>query len=178
MTDNGFTPIASSEIEAILSDDLQRELPEYIRSALLKVILEWAKLDMATAFFVSLVAGLTPDEGADRFGRKEIADKLNKAANKLRDDGNISTSHEVQKIADEYKDMAFIRRRIAHSKCAGVRKSMPDRIIFMPFEREGPPKNLAVEVIDVSRLNEAAAWAKRAHDYFLAHVDQAGFFEV
>jgi len=164
------------EATAVLEGDIQRGLPPDIREVLLDVILAWANLDMATAFFVASLFGLSPDEGADKFGRKEIADKLRRASKALRESGNTNAAVKVGEIAEAYPDKALMRRRIAHSRCAGVRKSAPDRVIFLPFEREGPPGHLAVEIIHISKFAEAAAWADEAHTYFMQHADSAGFF--
>jgi hypothetical protein len=133
---------------------------------------------MATAFFVALASGLNPDDGADKFGRKEIADKLKRAAKALEVRGKEKVAARVRKIADAYADKAFFRRRIAHSKCAGVRKSIPSRVVFLPFEREGPPGNLAVEVFHISKFVDAAKWAKKVHDYLMEQVDAGDFFQV
>lgn len=154
------------ELQAILSGDIEPTLPPNVREGLLNVILAWANLDMATAFFVASVKGLNPDEGAEKFGRSEIADKLKKAANALEEQDNYPLAARVRKIADAYPQKALFRRRIAHTKCAGVIRSKPDRIIFLPFEREGPPGHLAIEVYDLEVMIEVAEWAKDAHDFF------------
>lgn len=167
-----------SEAEAIVAGDLERNLPNDVREVLLDVILAWASLDMATAFFVASVCELTPDEGADKFGRKEIADKLKRASKALQTRGKEDLASKVREVAHIYPDKALLRRRIAHSRCAGVRKSLPNRIIFLPFEREGPRGNLAVEIIDISKFADAAKWAIEVHDYFMQHVDDAAFFET
>lgn len=171
-----FAPL--SEADAIVAGDLERNLPDDVRKVLLDVILAWASLDMATGFFVASVCGLTPDEGADKFGRKEISDKLKRASKTLQNRGKEELASKVCEIADVYPDKALLRRRIAHSRCAGVRKSLPHRIIFLPFEREGPPGNLAVEIIDISKFADAARWAIDVHDYLMQHVDGAAFFEA
>lgn len=164
------------EAEAILAGDLERKLPHAVREVLLDVILAWANLEMATGFFVAQVLGLTPDEGADKFGRKEIADKLKRASKALKDLGKVEVAAKVLEIANDYPEKALLRRRIAHSKCAGVRKSIPSRVVFLPFEREGPPGNLAVEIIHLSKFAEAAKWAEQVHEYLMQHVDGANFF--
>ena len=162
----------SADIEA----DIERKLPHEVREVLLDVILAWANLEMVTGFFVALTSGLNPDEGADKFGRKEIADKLRRASMVLREQGKEDVASMVCRIADEYPDNALLRRRIAHSKCVGVRKSNPSFVIFLPFEREGPPRNLAVEFIPLSKFDDAVKWANQAHDYLMQHVNDANYF--
>ena len=166
------------EAEAIITGDLERILPHNVREVLLDVILAWARLDMATAFFVASVSGLNPDEGADKYGRKEIAEKLKRACSALKVRGEDGHASKVREIAEAYPEKALVRRRIAHSRCAGVRKSMPSRVVFLPFEREGPPGNLAVEVIDISKFADAAEWANEVHEYFMQHVDDSDFFQA
>lgn len=177
MTDSPIEYLPHPEAEAIIAGDLERELPRDVREVLLDVVLAWANLDMATALFLSSVSGLNPDEGADKFGRKEIADKLKRAAKALEESGDGTLAKEVREIATAYPDKALYRRRIAHTKCAGVRSSEPSLLVFMPFEREGPARHLAIEVFDLSLFADAAAWARGVHDRFMKHVDRAGFFE-
>jgi hypothetical protein len=165
------------DVSADIEADTERKLPHEVREVLLDVILAWANLDMVTGFFVALTSGLNPDEGADRFGRKEIADKLKRASKALRENGKEEVASMVCQIADEYPDKSLLRRRIAHSKCVGVRKSNPSCLIFLPFEREGPPGNLAVELIPLSKFDGAVKWAKQAHDYLMQHVVDADYFE-
>lgn len=165
------------EAEAIITGDLERSLPSEAREVLLDVILAWANLDLATAFFVASVSGLNPDAGADRFGRKEIAEKLKRAVKALDERGEADVAARVREIADAYPDKSLLRRRIAHSKCAGVRKSLPSRFVFLPYEREGPAGHLAIEIIDMSQFIDAANWATEVHDYFIAYTDSAEFFD-
>jgi len=131
---------------------------------------------MVTGFFVAQVLGLDPDEGADKFGRKEIAEKLKRASKALNERGAARAASKILEIADDYPQKSLLRRRIAHSKCAGVRKSIPSLVIFLPFEREGPPGHLAVEIIHISKFSEAAKWAEDVHDYLMQQVDEANFF--
>ncbi|MBU0555637.1 MAG: hypothetical protein KKD64_13240 [Alphaproteobacteria bacterium] len=167
---------AIPDAEAIAEGDLERELPFAVREVLLDVILTWANLEMVTGFFVAQVLELNPDEGADKFGRKEIADKLKRASKALQEAGNLELAKQITEIANAYPEKALLRRRIAHSKCAGVRKSLPDRVVFLPYEREGPPEHLALEVIHISKFNDAVEWARDVHDHLLKYVDNAGFF--
>ncbi|WP_206663453.1 hypothetical protein [Aurantiacibacter suaedae] len=165
-----------NEVAAVAAGDLEAQLPSDVREVLLDVILMWANLDMVTAFFLSSVSGLNPDDGAKRFGRKEIADKLKKAAKRLRSNGATDLASRIEEMADSYPNHAFYRKRIAHSRCAGVRKSDPTRLIFLPFEQEGPPGHLAMEIIDLSLFMRAADWARSEHEFLLDYVDRAGFF--
>lgn len=176
MTSNQFEIL--QEPDAVIADDLERSLPNEIREALLNVILAWANLDMATAFFVASVSGLNPDAGAERFGRKEIAEKLKRAVKVLEERDEVEVAKKVQEIANAYPTKALFRRRIAHSKCAGVQKSIPSRIVFLPFEREGPAGNLAIEIIHVSTFVEATKWAIEVHDYLMEYIDYADFFKT
>ncbi|OYW45063.1 MAG: hypothetical protein B7Z36_05465 [Novosphingobium sp. 12-63-9] len=171
-----FESFSEAEAQAIVAGDIERQLPHSVREVLLDVILAWANLEMATGFFVASVLGINPDEGAERFGRKEIADKLKRAANALRNSGKFEVASKISEISRVYPEMTLFRRRIAHSKCAGVRKSVPSRVVFLPFEREGEPGNLAVEVIEISKFSEAVSWANDVHKYLMQHVDGSDFF--
>jgi hypothetical protein len=165
------------EAEAILAGDIEPNLPNRAREVLLDVILAWANLDMVTAFFVAAVSELDPDEGAQKFGKKEIAEKLKRAVTVLQASGKVELAANLQEIADVYPGRALLRRRIAHTKCAGVRKSDPNCIVFLPFEKEGPPKHLAVEVFHLSAFVEAIEWATKVHNLLLSYVDQVKFFD-
>jgi hypothetical protein len=166
-----------AEFDAILEGDVEQQLPNDVREVLLDVILAWADLDMTTAFFVSLILGMTPDEGADKFGRKFIEEKLKKASKALNEQGKQKVASEICAIAQVYPKKAFLRKRIAHTRCAGVRRSDPNRIIFLPFEREGPAGNLAVEVLHISTFTDAIKWAKDTSKYLMEYVDKENFFE-
>ncbi|MFU7527481.1 hypothetical protein [Qipengyuania sp. ASV99] len=178
MVNNKSASLPNQEVAKILSGDLTREVPQEVRNVLLDVILIWASLDMATAFYLSSIKGLDPSEGANRYGRKEIAEKLKKAAKALFDEGKNDTASEIQKIAADYPDKAFYRKRIAHSRLVGVRASDSSRLVFLPFENEGPPGNLAMEVLSVELFSDAFRWAQAAHVFFMALVDQEGFFSA
>lgn len=175
MTDNFEHPL---EMSALLGGDLDRKLPNQVREVLLDVILAWADLDMTTGFFVSQVTGMDPDSGAEKYGRKFIEDKLKKASRALSEKGHLSMAKSVLSIANEYPEKSLFRRRIAHSKCAGVRRTANNRIVFLPFEREGPPGHLAVEVIDVSQFVEAKEWAEQVSRQLIDYVDGEGFFNA
>lgn len=164
-------------LDAVLEHGIQRTLPQDVRDVLLNVILAWAELDMATGFFVSLVLGLDPDAGATKFGRREISDKLKRSSKALKEAGEFEVARVVLEISSQYPEKATYRRRIAHSKCAGVLMSDPTRIVFLPFEREGPPGNLAVELIPLEKFSDATTWAKSAHDILMFQVDRQKFFD-
>jgi hypothetical protein len=172
-----FATPSDLELEAILTGDLQPRLPSEVREVLLDVVLAWANLHVVTAFFLSSVTGLDPDDGARRYGRREIADKLKRASKALQEKGNGPLADRVQETADLYQEKSFYRRGIAHSKCAGVRKSDPTQLIFLPFEQEGPPGHLAMEVFNIELFQDAVEWAKSEHDFYLNQVDDAAFFE-
>lgn len=166
------------DIDATILADLQREIPQVVRDAMLDLVLAWASLDMATAFFLASLSGLDPDLGAEKYGRKEIADKFKRTSKLLDEAGEHDRSAEIKKIAEAYPSKALYRRRIAHARCAGVRKSDPEKLVFLPYEREGAPGNLAIEIFDVSLLIDARNWADAVHGYLMAMVDQADFFQV
>lgn len=166
------------EADAIIAGDLELRLPRDVRNVLLDVVLAWANLDMATAFFVASVSDLNPDTGAVKFGRKEIADKLKRASTALEARGEVEVASRVREIAANYPEKALLRRRIAHSKCAGVRKSLPDRLVFLPFEREGPNGHLAIEIIHISKFKDAKYWAISVHDFLMDYIDNADFFQT
>ena len=170
--------MAIDEVDAILEGDLQAKLPQEVREAMLDVVLAWANLDMATAFFVSLVSELDPDDGAKKFGRKQIEEKLARAGKILAENKREELAEEVREIAESYQEKSFYRRRIAHSKCAGVRKTNPRRVVFLPYEQEGPPGNLAVEIFALDFFTEAITWARSAHDTLMKYVDDADYFGV
>lgn len=174
---SNFNFVPSPELVKIVQGDLDPLLPPIVRESMLDLILAWADLDMSTAFFVSTIAGLTPDEGANRYHRKVIADKLKIAATLLEAAGETETAQVVQNIGAEYPERALLRKRIAHSKCAGVRKSDNTQIVFLPFETEGPPGHLAMEIIALEAFVAQTQWARYAHLFFMNYVDAGNFFD-
>src|SRR6184192_1841618 len=112
MTDSKLGNLTQLEADAIIAGDLESSLPSEVREVLLDVVLAWANLDMATAFFVASVSDLNPDEGADKFGRKEIADKLKRAAAVLEQRGDDQFAVKIREIAAAYPAKALHRRRI------------------------------------------------------------------
>lgn len=166
------------EAEAVADGDLNPVLPAEVREAMLDVILAWANLDAVTSFLAAAISGMDPDQGADSFGRKVIADKLKSMAKPLKAAGQTEGVETIERIAVEYSDRAYLRKRIAHSRCAGVRISNPDAVVFLPFERERPPGNLAIEIFDLAKFREATDWARTVHDHFLRIVDGADFFNM
>ena len=168
--------IPHPELVEILSGDLEPVLPPNVREAMLDVILAWANLDASTAFFAAALGDLNPDQGADRFKRSVIADKLKAAAKALEELDQKDAADLVRAIGEEYPDRALLRKRIAHSRCAGVKKSDPSRVVFLPYEREGPDGHLAVEVFPLERFASNVEWARGVHVNLMSYVDKVQFF--
>ena len=144
---------------------------------MLDVILAWADLDSSTAFFAAALGDLNPGQGADRYKRSVIADKLKAAAKALEALGQKEAAAVVRAIGEEYPDRALLRKRIAHSRCAGVRKSDPTRVVFFPYETEGPDGHLAVEIFGLERFASNVEWARGVHLNLMHYVNSVQFFE-
>ena len=168
--------IAASEAEILLKGDLNPLLPGGVREAMLDLILAFADLDSSVAFITAMTKGLNPREGADQLGRKSIGDKLKIAVSALKAGGRHADAAILQEVRDEYPDRSKLRNRIAHHRCAGVRKSDPSRVIFLPYEGEGPPNSLAVEVYGPQAFADDRLWAQQMHQAFMHIVDRHGFF--
>lgn len=165
-------------IAAVMKGDFDPELPSAVRDALLDVILAWADLDMVMAFLAAAVTGLDPSEGADRFGRKVIADKLKVISRAAAAAGAGHVAAALLRISDAYPDKALLRKRIAHARCAGVRKSDPEQVIFLPYERGEAANQLVVEIHHLQAFKAATAWARQVHDKCVSVIDSSGFFAV
>ena len=166
------------EARALVEGDIDPVIPPAAREVMLDLVLAWANLDGSVAFLAAATGGLNPSQGAERFGRKVIADKLIAAAKSLKASGHDADAARVQRISDEYPDKAKLRRRVAHSRCAGVRRSDPSRVVFLPYETEGPDGHLAMEIYGLDAFAADTAWARRVHGVFLDAVDRLGFFDM
>jgi hypothetical protein len=164
------------EATAIVEGDIEPVLPADVREAMLNLILAFANLDGATAFLAASLSGLGIDKGAERFGRKIVADKLKAASKALSQAGRQQEARFIDEISADYVGRALIRKRIAHARCAGVRKSDATRVIFLPYEREGPAGHFAVEVHGIETIRSDAAWAEHVGNTIMAYVDATGFF--
>ena len=94
-----MTYLPHLEARALIEGDLDPVIPSAAREAMLDLILAWADLDGSVAFLAAATSGLDPSQGAEKFGRKMIADKLKAAAKALKASGHDSDAARVQKIA-------------------------------------------------------------------------------
>lgn len=173
----GLAYLPHPEATAIVEGDIDCVIPPDVRHAMLDLVLAFADLDGATAFLAASLSGLGIDEGADRFGRKIVAEKLKAASKALLRGGREQEASFIDEISAEYVGRALIRKRIAHSRCVGVRKSDPSRVIFLPYEREGPVGHFAIEVHGIESIQSDTKWARHVGDTIMAYVDASGFFD-
>ena len=169
--------LGPSEAENILWGDLDPNLPAEVRASMLDLVLAFANLDGSVAFLASMIAGLNPREGADKLGRKTIGDKLKIAIKILKDQGREDDAAVLQTVKDQYPGRSALRNRIAHSRCAGVRRSDPTRVIFLPYEGEGPDDSLALEIYGPPAFEMDRKWAEEMHISFMQVVDRHDFFQ-
>jgi hypothetical protein len=168
---------AREDVTAVLEGDLEPTLPPAVREVMLDLILAFANLDGSTAFFSATLNGLDPGEGANEYRRWSIAKKFKEAGKALRRVKRLDEAALLGKISQEYADRSEVRNRVAHSRCAGVRRSDPALIIFMPYEPEGPEKHLAIEAYRLQRLEADLEWARGMNRVLLTYVEASSFFD-
>jgi hypothetical protein len=165
------------DVTAILNGDLEPVLPPDVREVMLDLILAFANLDGSTAFFSASLNDLDPGEGAKKYRRWPIARKFKEAAKAMRRSERVDEAALLDRISEEYADRSEARNRVAHSRCLGVRRSDPMLIVFVPYEKEGPAKHLAIEGHRLARLKADLEWARGMNSTLLAYVKATGFFD-
>lgn len=141
-------------------DDIQPQLDQRHRDAMLDLILAWGELDGALGMFLSRVLGLPLVQGAELIGRESGSAKLAKAVQILRDAPNAegATSF-LRKHKKMYERFSKPRNRIAHSNCIGVWPQDRKFVVFAVFEKVDD-NSLALEAIPIQEMQRATRWGK------------------
>lgn len=113
MSDIRMTDLPHTEALAVLNGDLDDFLPRRVRDILLNLILAWAKFDTAIAFLAASASGLNPDEGADKYGRSQLGQKLTATAKALREMGDHENAAIVDRLKEASPSFAKLRNRVA-----------------------------------------------------------------
>lgn len=107
-----------------------------------------------------------------------VGKKLKDAAKALRKCGQEEGAEIIDRLKEAFPPHAKLRNRVAHGRCIGTRRSSPNQIVFLPYEREGPPGHLAIEIYELERFEAATKFARKLHDILMRAVDEAGFFDL
>jgi hypothetical protein len=149
-----------------VSDKLSipKPLEQRHRDAMLDLILAWAKIDGSLGWFLSMLHGFDPAEGAiliEDMKPGQIFADARKAIRQMA--GGDQAAQKIKKMKLAYENYAPIRNRIAHSFCAGISTENADLIVFLVYSKEGD--GLAVEVDHIDTIKRATTYAKALDGY-------------
>lgn len=159
--------------EPFRADQIERELPQATRDALLDCILAWGSLDGALSMLLARVSGLSFPEAAEAIGRESGTAKLNKMRELMLERGANEVAAVIRKHKKTYEKRIVPRNRIAHARVAGVWTKDPDYIVFAVFERHLTDQ-LAIDLIPIQEVRRSTHWARALIDMALTLVDATG----
>jgi hypothetical protein len=134
------------------------------RDAMLVLILEWAKIDGALGFFLSLLHDFTPEDGALLIQGMKAAQIFQDARKVVRDKpGGQEYARELGKMKKLYEAFSPFRNRIAHATCLGVDCDDPNLILFIRFAADN--HGLVAEGISLDQINDAIDFARSLNRY-------------
>lgn len=151
----------SNPFENFKPEMVDPTIPDAMRKAMLDLILIWAKLDTGLGLLSALYFGMDPTAGAIVFSRMRVSERLQRVRALQVELGRGDLAAQIKKIQRTYESQSKVRNLIAHAYCAGVFKSDPDMLVFMPFEAEGGHGNLCVESVTLKAIERATEWGNR-----------------
>jgi hypothetical protein len=117
------------ELLPFTPDDLE-DLDQSNRDALCDLMLAWARYDSLVTQLMILAFHLTLDGGPILLGNMETRVKLDRLKKLYDHFGMTAASESIGNLRQWHRKYVDVRNTIAHSACAGQRKSDPDYIIF------------------------------------------------
>jgi hypothetical protein len=150
------------ELNLIDPSDVERELEQRHRDALLDVIMSWASLDGALGMMLARIARITPVEAAtlvEKMPATALFAEMRRIMLRSPAAHAVEAARTLKKHKKSYERIAPIRNMIAHSHCAGYWRKYPDYVVFMTFQKVGDDA-LAVDAVNIHGMNRAALWAR------------------
>ena len=145
-------------------DDIDENLEQRHRDAMLDVVLAWGSLDGALGMLLSGVRGLSLYEGAAEVGAmpaSAILAEVHKAirtamtrADASEHETFLRVASTIRRYKKKHEALSVVRNRIAHAHCKGVWKVDRNFIVFMIFQQQGD--GLAVQCIPIENMEYAA----------------------
>ena len=154
---------------AIDPSDIEPDLEQRHRDAMLDLVLAWGSLDGALGVLLSDVLGVPLDQGAEQFGSgkygsTKMLNEVRKALKKA--PGGANAASIMKKLKKNYEQFSIVRNRIAHSHCKGVWTCDRNYIVFMKFEKVEANK-LALYAIPIQEMEHATNWGLELRDLAL-----------
>jgi hypothetical protein len=150
------------ELGLIDPDDVEDELEQRHRDAMLDVILAWGSLDGALGMMLARIVGITPVEAAELVEKMPATARLAEMRRimlKSTAPHAADAARTLKKHKKSYEALAPVRNMIAHSHCVGYWRKHPDYVVFLTFQKVGPDA-LAVDGLNVHGMHHATRWAR------------------
>lgn len=144
---------------------------------MLGLILDWARIDAGVSHLAAAAFAIDVTAGAIIFNRLSIDQRLKKIRDlqkALRKDDQVKA---LSKLLKQFEKHATPRNLIAHATCAGVLKSDPNSLVFMPYEVHGGYGNLGLEIVHRQSIRQASRFAVHMTRVIGQMMDEVGFFE-
>jgi len=139
-------------------DDIDQELEQHHRDAMLNLILAWGSLDGALGMMLARVLGITMIEGAEIVAKMPASARFAEMRRlMLRASAGESVARMLKKHKKSYERHSQTRNFIAHSHCAGIWTKDRDYVVFATYEKVGPDE-LAVDAVPIQEMHKATAW--------------------
>jgi len=150
------------ELGLIQPEDVEHELEQRHRDAMLEVILSWASLEGALGMMLARIVGITPVQAAELVEKMPAAARFVEMRRIMLESTAphaLEAAQKLKKHKKSYEALAPVRNMIAHSHCVGYWRPHPDFVVFMTFKKVGPDA-LAVDGLNVHAMNHATRWAR------------------
>jgi hypothetical protein len=144
--------------------EVDENLEQRHRDAMLDVVLSWASLDGALGMLLSGVRGLSLYDGAAVVGSmpaSAILAEVHKAIRTamVRADPNehdtfVRVANAIRRYKKKYENFSVIRNRITHAYCKGVWTVDRNFVVFMILQQHGS-SDLAIECVHIENMEMA-----------------------
>lgn len=142
--------------------DLNPEITAEMRSVFIDVIMRWASVDGAVSRLFASFHGLDDITHADDISSYPTTAKL-LAIKRQAARSNKPLAAGISKLKKKYERFAPVRNQIAHSHCAGVLRSDPNRAVFLQYASQGSG-GLLVNAIHVDEFRETIRFGQHLRD--------------
>lgn len=155
----------------IKPDDIELELEQRHRDAMLDLVLAWGSLDGALGMMLARTLGIPMVEGAEIIGKMPASARFAEMRRlMLKAPEGAEVAHILKKHKKSYERYSRTRNFIAHSHCAGIWKKDRDYIVFATYEKVGPD-GLAIDAVPLDEMKRAMIWGRAMGKVALAVAD-------
>lgn len=152
-------------------EDIECELEQRHRDAMLDLVLAWGSLDGALGMMLSRTIGIPLIDGAELIGKMPASARFAQMRKlMLANPGGAEAARTLKKHKRSYERYSTPRNFVAHSHCAGVWTKDRDYVVFATFEKV-EPDGLAVDAVPLDEMKRATAWGRAMAKVALAIAD-------